>query len=193
MMNVNMKNTGFLGNPMLKSTQDRMKRMAQRDQKIAFFEQQKENLKSMKTDSLEDISRKLDMLQGYNDEIAMAKTEFNNGQIYHMLDEARELGEKMAKAAEKNAAKTPEERREELIEEITGVENDGLLSEIMDELPDIEEEMTEESLDALEDVSEERLQVKEENQALYQESTKTDEDITAENFSDKYTRIDYRI
>ena len=172
MMNVNMKNTGLLGNPMLKSTQDRLKRMAQRDQKIAFFEQQKENLKSMKTDSLEDISRKLDMLQGYNDEITMAKTEFNNGQIYHMLDEARELGEKMAKAAEKYAAKTPEERREELIEEITGVENDGLLSEIMDELPDIEEEMTEESLDALEDVSEERLQVKEENQALYQESTK---------------------
>lgn len=193
MMNVNMKNTGLLGNPMLKSTQDRLKRMAQRDQKIAFFEQQKENLKSMKTDSLEDISRKLDMLQGYNDEIAMAKTEFNNGQIYHMLDEARELGEKMAKAAEKNAAKTPEERREELIEGITGVENDGLLSEIMDELPDIEEEMTEESLDALEDVSEERLQVKEENQALYQESTKMDEDITAENFPDKYTRIDYRI
>ncbi len=192
-MNVNMKNTGFLGNPMLKSTQDRLKRMAQRDQKIAVFEQQKENLKSMKTDSLENISRKLDMLQGYNDEIAIAKTEFNNGQIYHMLDEARELGEKMAKAAEKNAAKTPEERREELIEEITGVENDGLLSEIMDELPDIEEEMTEESLDALEDVSEERLQVQEENQALYQESTKTDEDITTENFSDKYTRIDYRI
>lgn len=193
MMNVNMKNTGLLGNPMLKSTQDRLKRMAQRDQKIAFFEQQKENLKNMKADSLEDISRKLDMLQGYNDEITMAKTEFNNGQIYHMLDEARELGEKMAKAAEKNAAKTPEERREELIEEITGVENDGLLSEIMDELPDIEEEMTDESLDALEDVSEERLQVKEENQALYQESTKMDEDITAENFPDKYTRIDYRI
>ena len=193
MMNVNLKSTGFLGNPMLKSTQDRLKRMAQRDQKIVFFEQQKENLKSMKTDLLEDISRKLDMLQGYNDEITMAKTEFNNGQIYHMLDEARELGEKMAKVAEKNAAKTPEERREELIEEITGVENDGLLSEIMDELPDIEEEMTEESLDALEDVSEERLQVKEENQALYQESTKMDEDITAENFPDKYTRIDYRI
>lgn len=193
MMNVNLKSTGFLGNPMLKSTQDRLKRMAQRDQKIAFFEQQKENLKNMKADSLEDISRKLDMLQGYNDEIAMAKTEFNNGQIYHMLDEARELGEKMAKAAEKNAAKTPEERREELIEEITGVENDGLLSEIMDELPDIEEEMTEESLDALEDVSEERLQVQEENQALYQESTKMDEDITAEIFPDKYTRIDYRI
>lgn len=193
MMNVNMKNTGLLGNPMLKSTQDRLKRMAQRDQKIAFFEQQKENLKSMKTDSLEDISRKLDMLQGYNDEIAIAKTEFNNGQIYHMLDEARELGEKMAKAAEKNAAKTPEERREELIEEITGVENDGLLGELMDELPEMEEELAEESLDALEDVSEERLQVKEENQALYQESTKMDEDITAENFPDKYTRIDYRI
>lgn len=193
MMNVNLKSTGFLGNPMLKSTQDRLKRMAQRDQKIAFFEQQKENLKSMKTDSLEDISRKLDMLQGYNDEIAMAKTEFNNGQIYHMLDEARELGEKMAKAAEKNAAKTPEERREELIEEITGVENDGLLGELMDELPEMEEELAEESMEKLEEVSEENLQELEENRALYQEDTKMDEVITAESIPDKYTRIDYRI
>ena len=193
MMNVNVKNTGFLGNPMLKSTRDRLKRMAQRDQKIAFFEKQKENLKNMKSDSLEDISRKLDMLQGYNDEIAMARTEFNNGQIYHMLDEARELGEKMAKAAEKNATKTPEERREELIEEITGVENDGLLGELMDELPKIEEEMAEESIEELEKVSEASLQESEENRALYQEDTTTEEVVTAESLTDKYTRIDYRI
>ena len=193
MMNVNLRNTGFMGNPMLKSTQDRLKRMAQRDQKIEFFEQQKENLKNIKSDSLEDISRKLDMLQGYNDEIAMARTEFNNGQIYHMLDEARELGEKMAKAAEKNAAKTPEERREELIEEITGVENDGLLGELMEELPEIEEEIGEESIEELEEVSEESLQELEENRALYPEDTKTEEVITAENIPDKYTRIDYRI
>ena len=193
MMNVNLRNTGFMGNPMLKSTQDRLKRMAQRDQKIEFFEQQKENLKNIKSDLLEDISRKLDMLQGYNDEIAMARTEFNNGQIYHMLDEARELGEKMAKAAEKNAAKTPEERREELIEEITGVENDGLLGELMEELPEIEEEIGEESIEELEEVSEESLQELEENRALYPEDTKTEEVITAENIPDKYTRIDYRI
>ena len=193
MMNVNLRNTGFMGNPMLKSTQDRLKRMAQRDQKIEFFEQQKENLKNIKSDSLEDISRKLDMLQGYNDEIAMARTEFNNGQIYHMLDEARELGEKMAKAAEKNATKTPEERREELIEEITGVENDGLLGELMDELPKIEEEMAEESIEELEKVSEASLQESEENRALYQEDTTTEEVVTAENLTDKYTRIDYRI
>ena len=193
MMNVNLRNTGFMGNPMLKSTQDRLKRMAQRDQKIEFYEQQKENLKNMKADSLEDISRKLDMLQGYNDEIAMARTEFNNGQIYHMLDEARELGEKMAKAAEKNAAKTPEERKEELIEEITGVENDGLLGELMDELPEIEEEMAEESIEELEEVSEASLQESEENRALYQEDTTTEEVVTAENLMDKYTRVDYRI
>ena len=193
MMNVNLRNTGFMENPMLKSTQDRLKRMAQRDQKIEFFEQQKENLKNIKSDSLEDISRKLDMLQGYNDEIAMARTEFNNGQIYHMLDEARELGEKMAKAAEKNATKTPEERREELIEEITGVENDGLLGELMDELPKIEEEMAEESIEELEKVSEASLQESEENRALYQEDTTTEEVVTAENLTDKYTRIDYRI
>ena len=123
-MNIAMKGAGLLGmgNPGLKSTQDRLDRMAKRDNKIAFFEQQKENLKTMKTDSLEDISRKLEMLHGYDDQIALAKVEFNNSQVFHMLDEARELGEKIAEAAEKNAPKTPEERREDMIEEATGGE-----------------------------------------------------------------------
>ena len=159
-MNIAMKGAGLLGmgNPGLKSTQDRLDRMAKRDNKIAFFEQQKENLKTMKTDSLEDISRKLEMLHGYDDQIALAKVEFNNSQVFHMLDEARELGEKIAEAAEKNAPKTPEERREDMIEEATGVDMDGgILGEVMDELEDITEEMTEKAAEELEEMTEETL------------------------------------
>ena len=41
---------------MLKSTQDKLQRQADRDGKIAFFEAQKENLKNMKSLNLDDIS-----------------------------------------------------------------------------------------------------------------------------------------
>ena len=195
-MNINLKTPSLLGigNPGLKSTQDRMDRMAKRDNKIAFFEQQKENLKTMKTDSLEDISRKLEMLHGYDDQIALAKVEFNNGQIFHMLDEARELGEKIAEAAEKYAPKTPEERREDMIEEATGVDMDGgILGEVMDELEDITEEMTEKAAEELEEMTAENLSEQNLEQALYQESIKTEYPVEDDLLPDKYKRIDYRV
>ncbi len=195
-MNIAMKGTGLLGmgNPGLKSTQDRLDRMAKRDNKIAFFEQQKENLKTMKTDSLEDISRKLEMLHGYNDQIALAKVEFNNSQVFHMLDEARELGEKIAEAAEKNAPKTPEERREDMIEEATGVDMDGgILGEVMDELEDITEEMTEKAAEELEEMTEEALSEQDLKQAMYQEPIKTEDPVEDDLLPDKYKRVDYRV
>ncbi len=112
---------------------------------IAFFEQQKENLKNMKADAIEEISRKLDLLHGYDDQITAAKAQYNNSQMFHALDEAMERGEKIAKEAEKYAPKTPEERREDMIEEATGADKDaGMLSEIMDELSEAAEEMTDE-------------------------------------------------
>ena len=195
-MNIAMKGTGLLGmgNPGLKSTQDRLDRMAKRDNKIAFFEQQKENLKTMKTDSLEDISRKLEMLHGYDDQIALAKVEFNNSQVFHMLDEARELGEKIAEAAEKMAPKTAEERREDAIEEATGVDMDGgILGEVMDELEDITEELTEETAEELEEMAEETLSEQDLEQALYQETIETEDSLEDDMLPDKYKRIDYRV
>ena len=93
-MNIQLQTTKLFSNYSLKSTQDRMERQAKRDNQIAFFEQQKENLKNMKTDSLEDIARKLDLLHGYDDQIAAAKVEYNHSQMFHLLDEAREQGEK---------------------------------------------------------------------------------------------------
>ena len=133
-MNIKLQGIDLLGNLGLKSTQDRLNRQAERDNKIAFFEQQKENLKNMKADTIDEIAKKLAMFHGYEDQIAAAKMEYNNAQMFHVFDEAQELAEKIAEAAEKNEPRTPEERREDMIEEATGVENDGLLDEIMDNL-----------------------------------------------------------
>lgn len=132
---------GFLhpfGNGMLQSTQDRMERQKQTENQVAFFEAQKNNLKNMLCESPEEIMRKLDMLHSYEDQIAAVKAAYNNEQIYHIMDEAKEVGEKIAEAVENSKPKTPEERREDLVEEATGIEEqDGVLSEIMDELEEV--------------------------------------------------------
>lgn len=155
---MNIKTQGisfFQQNNGLKSTQERMERQAKRDNQVAFFEKQKENLKNMKADTLDDISRKLELLHGYNDQIAAAKQEYNNSQMFHAMDEARERAEKIKEEAEKYAPKTPEERLEEMVEEATGVDKDaGMLSDVMDELTEVAEEMQESLEDEMEEATE---------------------------------------
>ena len=192
-MNIQLQTTKLFSNYSLKSTQDRMERQAKRDNQIAFFEQQKENLKNMKTDSLEDIARKLDLLHGYDDQIAAAKVEYNHSQMFHLLDEAREQGEKIAEEAEKYAPKTPEERREDMIEEATGVDQDGgILSDMMDELSELTEEMTEEMTEELEEISEEMESAEQTDQKTLAELEEMKETASGE-IPVKYKRIDYRI
>ena len=192
-MNIQLQTTKLFSNYSLKSTQDRMERQVKRDNQIAFFEQQKENLKNMKTDSLEDIARKLDLLHGYDDQIAAAKVEYNHSQMFHLLDEAREQGEKIAEEAEKYAPKTPEERREDMIEEATGVDQDGgILSDMMDELSELTEEMTEEMTEELEEISEEMESTEQTDQKTLAELEEMKETASGE-ISVKYKRIDYRI
>lgn len=192
-MNIQLQTTKLFSNYSLKSKQDRMERQAKRDNQIAFFEQQKENLKNMKTDSLEDIARKLDLLHGYDDQIAAAKVEYNHSQMFHLLDEAREQGEKIAEEAEKYAPKTPEERREDMIEEATGVDQDGgILSDMMDELSELTEEMTEEMTEELEEISEEMESTEQTDQKTLAELEEMKETASGE-ISVKYKRIDYRI
>ena len=99
----------FNSSNMLKSTQEKLQRQQERDNKVAFFEAQKENLKNRKADSLEEISEKLEMFHNYEDEIAAANQEYNNSQMFHVMDEAEEHGEKIAEAAERNKPKTEEE------------------------------------------------------------------------------------
>lgn len=138
---------GFLrsfGSGMLKSTQDRMERQQQTKNQVEFFENQKANLKNMVCENPEEIMRKLDMLHSYEDQIAAVKAAYNNEQMYHLMDEAKETGEKIAEAVEDSKPKTPEERKEDLAKEAMGVEEEGgMLSEIMDELDEALEVMEE--------------------------------------------------
>ncbi len=143
-MNIKVQGFNLTSNYGLKSTQDRLDRQNKRDTKVAFFEGQKEKLKEMKADSLEDIARKLDMLQSYNDQIDAAKKEYNHSQMFRAMDEAREKAEKIKEQAEKYAPKTAEERIEDMIEEATGTdENEGMMSEMLEEISDSAEEMQE--------------------------------------------------
>ncbi len=191
-MNIKMQSINLFSNNGLKSTQDRLDRQAKRDNQIAFFEQQKENLKNMKSDSIEDISRKLDLLHGYDDQIAAAKEEYNNAQMFHVFDEARERAEKIAEEAEKYAPKTPEERLEDIIEEATGVDKDaGMLAEAMDELAEIAEEITEETVEELDEMSEELEKV--ENIDQTQAEMEVASKVSTGDLPEKYKRIDYRI
>ena len=193
-MNISLQGIDLFGNIGLKSTQERLDRQAKRDNQIAFYEQQKENLKNMKANTLEEISRKLELFHGYENQIAAAKMEYNNSQMFHVFDEAQELAEKIAEAAEKNKPKTPEERREDMIEEATGVEeSEGLLSEVLDELTDVmeevTEEITEETVDELEEITEELDPLAIEEKELIEKQLKEKENLLPEN----YQGFDYRI
>ena len=195
-MNIQIKPLKLFNAYSLKSTQDRIERQEKRDNQIAFFEQRKEDLKNMKTGSLDDIARKLELLRGYNDGIAAAKMEYNHSQMFHITDEALERAQKIAEEAEKLAPKTPEERREDLIEEATGIDKDeGILSETMDELAEAAEEMTEELTDELEEMTEEMetvetMETEEQEQMVGMEDMN---DMSFNSVPEKYRPIDYRI
>ena len=126
---------GLQNQGMLKSTKDRLDRQAQRDGKIEFYEKQKQNLKNTEAQTVEEIAKKLEML--------------------HVLDEAQERAEKIAKAAEKNKPKTPEERRKDALDEAAGKDEDkGELSEIMDDLSEKTDESAEKMAESAEKTAE---------------------------------------
>ena len=148
----------FAGNlPMLqagvmKSTQEKQQRREKAQGQIEFWEKQKENLKSMECSTVEEIERKLEMFHTYEDQVKAAKAAYNNEQMFHVLDEAFEQGEKNAEAAEKTKPKTEEERKEEVVEEALGSDEEkGVLTEVMDEI--MEEAL--EQLDEMTDIAQE--------------------------------------
>lgn len=169
-MNINIQtaNNTFLrnlsagGNSGLKSTRQKLERQQKRDDKIAFWENRKENLKDVKCDSLEEIGRKLEMFHSYEDEIAAAKTQYNNEQMFHILDEAKERAEKLAKKLEETRPKTPEERREDMAEKALETEDsDGVLSEVLEDITELTEDISqkaiEATLDAIEEYEDEKV------------------------------------
>lgn len=174
-MNINLQNSnlmsagrgGLFGGGLLKSTAQKLERQAARDRQVAFFENRKANLKNIECSSPEEVARVLELLHSYEDQIAAAKAEYNNAQMFHMLDEAKEKGEKIAKAIEKSEPKTEEERKKEAVKEALGIEDEGgLLSDILDQ---VEEKLAE----VLEDAPEG-------DAALDQEPTEATEALTAE-------------
>lgn len=117
-------------------------------------------MKNLKCETVEEIARKLEMFHSYEDQIAAARAVYNNEQMMHVMDESREMGEKIAKAVEKMAPKTAEERLEDIVEEAMGVEK-GVLDEVMDEVAEIQEE--------IQDTIEQDLTVEEKLQDTMQE------------------------
>ena len=169
---------------MLKSTQDKLERQQKAQNQIEFFENQKENLKNMQCDSIEDIARKLEMFHSYEDQIAAVKKQYNNEQMFHTMDEARERGEQIAEHAEDYAPKTEEERKEEMVEEALNIEEKGGLTECMEDVQEITEEMAEElSIENLEVFDE---TITEEGEVLTGTELLTPEEV-------KYKRIDILI
>ena len=117
----------------LKSTQEKQQRQAERDQKVAFFEAQKEKLKNVKADTLEEISKKLDMFHNYEDEIAAAKEDYNSSQMFHAMDEAQERGEKIAEQTKKNKPKLTDS-----IEEVSDMIDKTASDDLKTETDDLE-------------------------------------------------------
>ncbi len=139
----------------LKSVQDQAECQQKAQSQIAFWENQKESLKNMECDTLEAIGKKLERFHSYESEIAAVKTQYNQEQMWHAMDEAKELGEKIAEEAEKFEPKTAEERREDMAEEALGTdENKGELTESMEEMQEEMAELTEDMSQTMEEITE---------------------------------------
>lgn len=137
---------GFSGRGMLKSRQEQVKRQQETAKQVDFYEAQKDHLKDMECNSPEETKRKLEMLHSYDAQIAAVKAAYNHEQMSHLMDEAREIGEKIGEMAEKYKPKTLEERKEELVKEAMGTEEqDGLLTEVLENTEVVRETMEEKS------------------------------------------------
>lgn len=154
-MNIKINQNGFFGNMAnngLKSTAEKQQRQAKCQSQVDFWENKKENLKNMECSTDEEIAKKLELYHSYEESIAAAKKAYNNEQMWHMMDEARERGEKIAEAAKKNEPKTEEERKEELKKEAIGEEASG--EGLLDVLDDLSETVEE----TIEDIQEAKLE-----------------------------------
>lgn len=160
---------GFRRGADLKCNQEKQRRMAERDNQLAALEDQKKNLKNMECGSLDEIEEKLKLFHSLEDQARAVKQKFNLEQVSHILDEARERGEKIAEDIEKTKPKTEAERekeaKEEALEAISGedMESDGMLEEVMEELEENLEETIEETIEEnleenLEKTTEENLE-----------------------------------
>lgn len=210
-MNISVKNLSIFSQGMgkgLKSTQKKLERQQKMQSQVDFFEEKKAGLKNMKCETLDQIEQKLELFNNYDAQIMAAKQQYNQEQMMHTMDEAEERGKQIAKAAEKQKAKTPEERRREQIEEALGIEDEGgLLTELLEEsleaVEALEEQLVEEQME--EEISVEELL---EEELLEEELSKEDlasaegvriisetvqqQELTEEFLKETYTPIDVK-
>ena len=143
-MNISVKNNpvlarSFTGNQM-KSTQEKMQRRQTMENRVAALEQQKANLKNKQCDTLEEIAEKLEMFHSYEDEIAAVKKSFNNAEMFHTMDEARE-------EMDESMEEMTEEMTEDVTESLTKDLTEGLMEEAAKEMTeDLTEPLPKEQL-----------------------------------------------
>lgn len=160
----------------LKSTQDKAERQQKAQSQIAFWENQKESLKNIECSTLEEIAQKLDKFRTYEDQIAAVKKQYNQEQMWHVMDEAKEIGEKIAEEAEKLEPKTAEERREDIAEEALGT--DEFKGEMTESIEEMQEQMTELTEEMQEQMTEMTEEMQERMTELPEETSQTIEEIT---------------
>lgn len=209
-MNISVKNCSIFSREIggLKSTQQKLERQQKMQSQVDFFEEQKAGLKNIKCESLDEIARKLELFNNYDAQIMAAKQQYNQEQMMHTMDEAEERGKQIAKAAEKQKAKTPEERRREQIEEALGIEDEGgmlteLLEESLEAVEALEEQLVEEQMEeeiSVEELLEEELLEEElstEDLASAEDvriisETAQQQELTEESLKETYTPIDVK-
>ena len=160
----------------LKSTQDKAERQQKAQSQIAFWENQKESLKNIECSTLEEIAQKLDKFRTYEDQIASVKKQYNQEQMWHVMDEVKEIGEKIAEEAEKLEPKTAEERREDIAEEALGT--DEFKGEMTESIEEMQEQMTELTEEMQEQMTEMTEEMQEQMTELPEETSQTIEEIT---------------
>ena len=149
-------------------------------------------MKNRKADSLEEISEKLEMFHNYEDEIAAANQSIIIHRCFMSWTRQKNMAKKIAEAAERNKPKTEEERKEEMVDEALGTEeNKGMMSEIMDELSETTEEMTEQmtekTVENMEELPDEVLQ-----EQLATDSLEAAEMVQTDTIK-RYVPIDIRV
>lgn len=186
-------NLSMFHNPRLKSTQEKLERQQNAANQIEYWENQKENLKNVQCETVEEIAKKLEKFRSYDDQISAVRMQFNNEQMQHIMDEAREIGEKIAKEAKKLEPKTPEERREEMVKEALGIDDhEGLLEESMEEIEEIVDETVEELTEELTEKTAEVITEELEKEMTSQTADSiTKQTLEAEKQSIIYKRIDF--
>lgn len=191
-------NLPALQRPASKSAQEKAGRQQKAAGQIEYWESKKENLKNMECSTLEEIAEKLERFQSYENEIGAVKMQYNQEQMWHAMDEAKEIGEKIAEEAEKLEPKTAEERLDDMAEEALGTDEEkGALSESLDDLreefSELAEELTEEVLetDLLEEFSQENMVNEDISSDVVPESELSQEQLPPQSL--KYKQIDLLI